>query len=318
MTVRSLWNAAADDPVLHLEHHLADIGLALGKAVGQLASPDHRRDDAESSEMSVVSRVSMVAPSRSTVMVPVGNLADFVELVRDQNGRNAVRLELEQQGEKRIAILFVEARRRLVENEELNLLRQRLGDLHQLLLADTQIRNQRQWVFFQADFGEEFACAIFRNVPVNHAKFRRFIAEEDILGNRQEWNQGKFLMNDNDALPLTVGDIAKVLLLAVVDYLTLVAAMRINSAEHLHQGRFACAILAHKSVNFAFAYVEIDIVQRLHTRKSLGDVAHFEDGFHRDPHRYRGGNIACAGIVSFCNLYWAQCPCATENIILGQ
>ena len=67
------------------------------------------------------SSVSTVAPSRSTVM-RVGDLGDLVELVRDQDRGDALRLELEQQVEQRVAVALVQARRRLVEDQQLDLL----------------------------------------------------------------------------------------------------------------------------------------------------------------------------------------------------
>ena len=48
-------------------------------------------------------------------------------------------LEFDQQRQQRVAVLFVEARRRLVEDQQLDFLGQRLGDFDQLLLADADI-----------------------------------------------------------------------------------------------------------------------------------------------------------------------------------
>ena len=73
----------------------------------------------------------------------VGDAVDLVELVRDQDRGDALPLELEQQVEQRLAVLFREAGRRLVEDQELDFLAQRLGDLDQLLLADADIGDQR-------------------------------------------------------------------------------------------------------------------------------------------------------------------------------
>jgi hypothetical protein len=62
-----------------------------------------------------------------------------VDLVRDQDRGDALSAELGQQLEQRVAVGLVERGGRLVENEQLDVFRQRLGDLDQLLLADAEI-----------------------------------------------------------------------------------------------------------------------------------------------------------------------------------
>src|SRR6476660_753318 len=65
---------------------------------------------------------------------------------------------------------------------------------------------------------------------------------------------------------------------ALEDDLAVIAAMRIDSGQHLHQGRFAGTVLAHHRVDFGRHDCEIHIRQRFHARKSLGDSAHFKNG----------------------------------------
>ena len=90
----------------------------------------------------------------------VGDPVDLVELVRDQDRGDALPLEFEQQVEQRLAVLFGQARRRLVEDQQLDFLAERLGDLDQLLLADADIGDQRLGVLVEADLLEQRArCA---------------------------------------------------------------------------------------------------------------------------------------------------------------
>ena len=63
----------------------------------------------------------------------------------------------------------------------------------------------------------------------------------------------------------------------IVDF-AVIGAVRIDAAQHLHQRRFAGAVFADDGVDLARADIQIDIVQRLHARKRLGDAAHFENG----------------------------------------
>ena len=80
----------------------------------------------------------------------VRDLGDFVELVGDQDRGDALRLEFQQQVEQRVAVALVQAGGGLVEDQQLNLLGQRLGDLDQLLLADAEIGDQRLGRFASA------------------------------------------------------------------------------------------------------------------------------------------------------------------------
>ena len=89
----------------------------------------------------------------------VGDAGDLVQLVRDDDRGDALALELEQEVEQRLAVGLVEAGGRLVEDQELHALGERLGDLDQLLLADAEIGDQRRRRLVQADLGEELAGA---------------------------------------------------------------------------------------------------------------------------------------------------------------
>ena len=99
----------------------------------------------------------------------VGDLVDLVELVRDQDRGDALPLEFEQQVEQRLAVLFGKAGGRLVEDQQLDFLAQRLGDLDQLLLADADIGDERLGVFVEPDLLEQGAGARLVGVPVDDA-----------------------------------------------------------------------------------------------------------------------------------------------------
>ena len=147
----------------------------------------------------------------------IGDLRDLVELVRDQDRGDALRLELEQQVQKRVAVLLVQACGRLVEDQELHLLGQRLGDLDELLLADAEIGDQRLGRLAQAHHLEQLLRAREGQRPVDDAVFGLLVAEEDVLRDRQERHQGQFLVDDDDAELLAVGDAREAALLALVN-----------------------------------------------------------------------------------------------------
>ena len=197
------------------------------------------------------SSVETAAPSRRTV-IRSATLAISLSLWGDQDRGDAAGLELEKQLQQRFGIGLVEAGGRLVEDQELDLLRQGLGDLHQLLLAEAEIGDPRRRRFAQADAGEQVAGARKRFRPVDDAVGGAFVAEEDVLGDRQKRDQRQFLMDDDDAELFGIGDGREVALLAAIGDLAFVGAVRIDAGEHLHQRRLAGAVLAAQRVDLAF------------------------------------------------------------------
>src|SRR5690606_33935500 len=171
----------------------------------------------------------------------VGDFRDLVELVRDEDAGNALVLEPDQEVEEMGAVLFRETGGGLVEDEELDFLRQRLGDFDQLLLAHADIGDQRVGVLVEADFLQERPGAVAGLVPVDHAAGGALVAQIDVLGDRQQRHQRQLLVNDDDALLLAVADGFEVLFLALIDDLAFIGAVWIDPREHLHQGGFAGA-----------------------------------------------------------------------------
>ena len=94
------------------------------------------------SSLIVLAAASSVSTGRAVAQDgdAVGDLGDLVQLVRDQDRGDALRLEARAAGRAAPALsLSLQARGRLVEDQQLDLLGQRLGDLDQLLLADAEV-----------------------------------------------------------------------------------------------------------------------------------------------------------------------------------
>ena len=62
----------------------------------------------------------------------------FFQLVGNHDAGNALLLQLTQQLQQVLAVVLVERSRRLVQNEQLDVLAERLGNFHELLLADPE------------------------------------------------------------------------------------------------------------------------------------------------------------------------------------
>src|SRR5919198_4146109 len=100
----------------------------------------------------------------------------------------------------------------------------------------------------------------------------RLAPDEDVLGHRQVAHQVELLVDDADAEVLRrarIGDL---------DFFALVvdtpAVFGIDAREYLHQRRFAGAILAAKSVHFAWAQLESTLIERMDAREPLVYALH--------------------------------------------
>ena len=72
---------------------------------------------------------------------------------------------------------------------------------------------------------QQFLGAAIGLVPVDDAAFRRFVAEKDVLGDRQQRREREFLMDDDDAEMFAVADRGELALFALVDDLPFVGAV---------------------------------------------------------------------------------------------
>ena len=224
--------------------------------------------------LSIVSIALAVADDRDAV----GDLLDLVELVADDDRRDPLALEVQDQVEQMIGVLVVEGRGRLVEDEQLHALRERLRDLDELLLADADVLDLGGRVLFQADTREELLRLLVGLVPVDEAeRALDLVVEEDVLGDRQVRAERQLLVDDDDALRLAVAQVVEVHGLVFEDDLALVGAGRVDAREHLHEGRFAGAVLAADGVDLAALDLERDVLQRLDAGERLRDGPHLED-----------------------------------------
>src|ERR1700749_3902935 len=88
-------------------------------------------------------------------------------------------------------------------------------------------------------------------------------------------------MDDDDAEMFAVADRSERADLALVDNVAFVRAGGMHAGKHFHQRRLASAVLAADRMNLAFLNDEIDVAERLHAWKRLGDVPHFQNCGHK-------------------------------------
>ena len=233
----------ADVPVLDFEERFADLGRVV-REPGLQGAAHHALDDAV-----LVDAVGLDVERLDRLAVAddrdgVGDLLDLVELVGDHDRGDALAPEAQDQVQQVLGIGFVQRRGGLVEDEELHRLVQRLGDLHELLLADADFLDGGVRVLAQA---HPRRSSVTRGGlgPVDHPALGGFVAEEDVLHDGQFRDQRQLLVDDHDARVLAGPDVLELLDLVLVNDVAVVGAEGVNTRTAPSSG-WTCRHRSHR------------------------------------------------------------------------
>jgi hypothetical protein len=172
-------------------------------------------------------------------------------------------------------LTLAERGRGLVHDQDARLVRQRASDLHHLLLRQPQaayrsIRIQRHPEPAQYSRGITAHPRPVENAGPPGGR----LAQEHVLRDAEMRDETELLIDGADAeLPHAAG-IAQINGRVVEEDLAGIAAH--GTAEDLHQGGFAGAVLAQKCVHFARPYIQRGVSQRLDAGVLLADAAHLQ------------------------------------------
>ena len=183
-------------------------------------------------------------------------------------------LEASDKPEEMLDLIVAQSGSRLVENDELRLRVQRLGDLKDLLGACDKVSGQHPGLKRNAHLCKQFLR--FRD----HGFFVQLSAEagdlfskEQILINLQVIEDVQFLVHERDPGILRGGDRSVGQFLPFEGDSSFISG--INSGEDIHERRFSRAIFSQKGVNLPGADGERYIIQDLNAEKRLMDMLHF-------------------------------------------
>ena len=186
------------------------------------------------------------------------------------------RLETTQDREKPLRLLLAQGGGRLVEDQQLRLVRQRLGDGDQLPLRDRQVAGERGRPDVDAELGEDRLGAAVHLTPIDQpAPFRQVMTEEDVLRRGQIGADGNLLMDDADPGGAGGERVGKRDLLPLEADRALVG--REDSAADADQCRLPGAVLADQGVNFAAAARRSSRPAGRAPPEALADVVEFDD-----------------------------------------
>ena len=207
----------------------------------------------------------------------VCNVTDLVEFMGNNDTGDALLLKGLQQIQKITAVALVERRRGLVQDEDLTVFAQGLGDLDELLLADADLVDGRIGIVRQADALHQRRRLDPGLDPVDRTVLHLGISDKNIFRNAQHRDQRQLLVDNGDTGMLRLLDAFEAADLAVHDKIAGIGPFRVDAGKHVHQRGFSRAVFTDQRLDLAAPDLKADIVQRLDTRKFLGDVPHFED-----------------------------------------
>ncbi len=267
-------DARAAPEVLDAQHLLADAPvLRFGEERRQRAA-DHHADHVLDARLARRRHADDAAVLHHRHAV--GDAEHFLEAVGDVDDADALGAESRDDAVQALGIGGREHRRRLVEDDDADLLRQGLGDLDHLLVGDREVADRTARVDGKAQAPEQFPGAAVQRRPGDDA---RQLAQEDVLGDRQVGRQGGLLVDHRDAMrggdPRVVGRDRR-----AVDE-DRAAVGRDLARQHPHQRRLAGAVLAEERVDLAGLEIEVDPLQRAHAAERPRDVLQFDERAHR-------------------------------------
>ena len=260
------------------EHDARRIDLPLGDLGDPLGAADHQRDQrlARHFRHRRASRdILAVAQNRDAV----GDGEDFLQLVADEDDRDAVVAQLSEQLEEGGRLVLGDRRGRFVEQQDLGLAGQRLGDLDDLHLRDRQAAHFGARVDAGVEQIEIAARLPLDGAIVDEAVPGRQALEQDVFPDAEARDEISLLMNRRDALAQRIARRAEWNRPAVQENAAGIGAD--EAGDDLDQRRFAGAVFAHQGMDFARLQVERNAVERLDAGKG------FADGFEREVHLRR-------------------------------
>src|SRR5690606_30185944 len=266
--------------VLDLQRRLPDPRrIAVRREVVRQLAPDHHRDDLPGGHL-----VRHAGPDQLAVLQhgdALGDLADLVQPMTDVNEGDAALLQGANALEQRLDLGGREGGGRFVHHHDTGIERERFRDLDRLLLGDRQPPDHRSRRDrpLDAEVGEELAGVRVHLATVDEPAFLRFPSEEDVLGDGAIRQEVELLVDDADATLLRLTGMVELHRLAIEHDLP--GIRLVDPGDDLHQGRLAGTVLAHDGMDLARKDVEVDVVQRPHTRERLRDPAQREQGRRR-------------------------------------
>jgi len=258
---------------LHLQRDVADVVVGLGREDVVEGAADHQLDDGVHVQLAgrLRAHVRTVADDRDLV----GDPEQFVEPVRDVDDAGALRTQLLDLCEQDVDFLGGDGGRRLVEDDDVRFLRDRLHDLEHLDVGHRQVLQFVVGPVAQAFALEQVDGAGTNGLPVDAADtVARLLAEEERLLDGHFGDVVQLLADHRDPVGARFDRAGDVDLASAHKDLSTVRL--VNAIDDLHHRRLASAVLAADHVHAGPTDHQVHLAQRGYPREALLDPSQFK------------------------------------------
>ena len=204
----------------------------------------------------------------------VGGGHDLAQLVRDQDHRAALCLQVAQDPEEMVGLLGREHARGLVQDQDVGAAEEGLQDLDPLLHAHRKVGDTGVERHFQPVLALDLLDLAPGTLDAGAQGKAALGAEEQVLQDGERLHQHEMLVDHADPGPDRVLRTADRPLLAVDQDLPAIGL--IIAVEDVHQRRLAGTVLAHDPVDGAGGDAEVDVAVGLDGAEALADATQLD------------------------------------------
>ena len=214
--------------------------------------------------------------------VAVGYLEDLVHLVGDEDeGHSLVLFQAFYDGEEMVYLLVAECGGGLIEDDELGIDKERLGDLKQLLFCRIECGDEVGGVDLHAQPLEKFAGLFDHRALVGDAEFGDLLAHENVFVHLEVVEDIDLLVHEGDARALGLLHRGVDKGFAVKDDFSPVTG--VDAREDVHESGLPRAVLAEERMHLALPDAEVHLVEHRDAEEGFLDAPHFKDIAHNFP-----------------------------------
>ena len=211
--------------------------------------------------------------------------------VRDENDGDALLGHGPDRAEKRFRFLLGQDGRRLVQNQQFQVvLAEFTGNFGKLLMTDGHFTDTHAFVdleahFVNGGFRTPGHFVVIESVQTlaedlgDHVAFFRFTVEKNVLCGGEARNQGELLMDHADPGGQRIERCREADRIPVQQNLTLIAASfpdHVHTKKDFHERALSGAVFAAETEHFTLGQRQVDVGQNLVAEEILFDVAHFQ------------------------------------------
>ncbi len=205
----------------------------------------------------------------------IANLHQLFQPMRDVDNGDTAPLKLIDDVKQHFHFRLAQGAGRFIHNQHPGILRQRPGDLHQLLMTNTQLTQRRVRIDIQLQPLQQRLCQRVLILFIDHTALEKLIGDKDVVHHVHVGKQIQLLKNDTDPLLLRLMRGVQRHHLAIQQ--NLARRRRLYTRQHLHHGGLTGAVLTDQHVNFIAVDPITDLIERGHAGIKTRHIARFDN-----------------------------------------